>query len=1185
MDQSRYKQRALQFSSSGDSRALRALQSQDGWRRQRFDVVTRRRRIAVNDNSTTTFPRVKDDNFKQEQLLLRKKRLEQGIERYQQLLKWKAAKKKMLEHEKKKRKPSFKTGVFQPELPKFLVSSDGCDLGKSVGETPGKKTPFKYLVSSSKKSGIAPGPSGHKPVFHTGGTPSTVFPKFYSGVTPSTGLSRGPKFHSGVTPDASRPHGVTTGARRIVTPDDILRRDKILSRRSLKPRREKNASRDGLVLTQAARSEYNKALRASILRRKKARELEDDLGVNPLPGTPQEVIKRRKTSVRSSGVVDAPSFAPNNFAFKFNMAGGKSFSSGTDSAGTSALGAGINSEDLPFSNAQIDVPPPNEAGGAPEVIDSRLNESYTLHPHGTESAGVTEDENDGIERKVKVCENDEVQESENDKVLPREDEERLQLDEDDSEPDESERLQLEEDDIEPDESERLQLEEDDMEPDESERLQLEEDDMEPDESEQLQLEEDDAEPDESERLQLEEDDIVEQNENDIERYENELEENNDKEPDENERIHLQEDDVQPAAENDQVQPEEDQVQLEEYQVQPEEDRAQPEEDQAQPEEDQAQLKEDQVQPEEDQVQPEEDQVQPEEDQVQPEEDRAQPEEDRAQPEEDQAQPEEDQAQLKEDQVQPEEDQAQPEEDQVQPEEDQVQPEEDHLQLDREAKQIDNQSERQDLIKTAEQDTVDCIGVDRKAEDPIIEEDGASGSVLPADGAVPVTPRRRYPRRSSARCCGNDLATPNMPRLRPRTPCSRKTRRSISAHCDSPYLITPSRRTPARGRRLSKVKFTRKSSTPESTVESARNGTAVDISTVDDLERIAMPEAALGVVEATSGSVNSPGLPVTPGSACDRPRVSRKVLSSPWIDTTRRSRKQSCGTPDFQKFDDVAIDGLRDGGGLRIRQSSGADTAMDDQPYSSSELLALLRPSQSVVVVDSPDIDVWGMASRAEITSNIGVPVVTPKSLSRVTSPNHQTNQEIPECGVVSPPTKLEDIGGEHPLGGTVTAGIAVTGTATAVRMQKNDNVARPPTSGKRKSRRSVMFAVDQENSAPSLRFPTTPIRSSSRVSMGVFAKLDLNSDILANLDENLALVDSPKSEKKLPGTLRRSVRVSLLPGMTTDPVGKQQEPVTGDLISWESPVVSKRRSLRKSTVLSYATPKRQSRRLSKAAGP
>ena len=47
-----------------------------------------------------------------------------SVERYEQMLKWKEMRKKQLEKEKKKRMPAFKTGVYQPSPPKYLVSGE-----------------------------------------------------------------------------------------------------------------------------------------------------------------------------------------------------------------------------------------------------------------------------------------------------------------------------------------------------------------------------------------------------------------------------------------------------------------------------------------------------------------------------------------------------------------------------------------------------------------------------------------------------------------------------------------------------------------------------------------------------------------------------------------------------------------------------------------------------------------------------------------------------------------------------------------------------------------------------------------------------------------------------------------------------------------------------------------------------
>ncbi|KAK3869533.1 hypothetical protein Pcinc_025173 [Petrolisthes cinctipes] len=74
--------------------------------------------------------------------------------------------------EKKGRKPSSKTGLYQPEQPKFLVSADSCQL---------KSTPFKgsKMYSTEKKK---------VPIFRPGGTLSSALvrvPQFHTGITPS----------------------------------------------------------------------------------------------------------------------------------------------------------------------------------------------------------------------------------------------------------------------------------------------------------------------------------------------------------------------------------------------------------------------------------------------------------------------------------------------------------------------------------------------------------------------------------------------------------------------------------------------------------------------------------------------------------------------------------------------------------------------------------------------------------------------------------------------------------------------------------------------------------------------------------------------------------------------------------------------------------------------------------------
>lgn len=68
---------------------------------------------------------------------------------------------------------------------------------------------------------------------------------------------------------------------------------------------------------------------------------------------------------------------------------------------------------------------------------------------------------------------------------------------------------------------------------------------------------------------------------------------------------------------------------------------------------------------------------------------------------------------------------------------------------------------------------------------------------PKKSSRAATPAKYLTRRSVA-CCFDGTVTPTVSRLRPRTPCSRSTRRSLSAHCDGPWeLYTPGRRSSAR----------------------------------------------------------------------------------------------------------------------------------------------------------------------------------------------------------------------------------------------------------------------------------------------------------------------------------------------------------------------------------------------------
>lgn len=67
---------------------------------------------------------------------------------------------------------------------------------QTLHKTPGRPTPFKFLVRSSKKSGETPGTSTQKPLrFCTGVTPGVStyrrLPTFGMGTTPDQALQRG----------------------------------------------------------------------------------------------------------------------------------------------------------------------------------------------------------------------------------------------------------------------------------------------------------------------------------------------------------------------------------------------------------------------------------------------------------------------------------------------------------------------------------------------------------------------------------------------------------------------------------------------------------------------------------------------------------------------------------------------------------------------------------------------------------------------------------------------------------------------------------------------------------------------------------------------------------------------------------------------------------------------------------
>ena len=90
----------------------------------------------------------------------------------------------------------------------------------------------------------------------------------------------------------------------------------------------------------------------------------------------------------------------------------------------------------------------------------------------------------------------------------------------------------------------------------------------------------------------------------------------------------------------------------------------------------------------------------------------------------------------------------------------------------------------------------------KADDDCLSPGGMHSSRLEVQKGKKSKPKKsgraatpaKYLSRRSVSCCFDGTVTPTVSRLRPRTPCSRSTRRSLSAHCDTPFeLYTPVKR--------------------------------------------------------------------------------------------------------------------------------------------------------------------------------------------------------------------------------------------------------------------------------------------------------------------------------------------------------------------------------------------------------
>ncbi|XP_076035980.1 uncharacterized protein LOC143021950 isoform X2 [Oratosquilla oratoria] len=182
----RYKKRTIQFQSSENSRAVRAVKYAENRKTKRGDVLFQRRQMDLSsseDSIIETSLHYDKENKDVAPVFHTKKTVQElAEERYQKLLKWRDEKRKMLEVEKRLKKPAFKTGLYHPENPKYLVS----DTEKIPPESKLNMTHTPAKCSSTTK----PAKVWHN-VSSTVGTPSQAQMKpilrFRTGVTPSLG--------------------------------------------------------------------------------------------------------------------------------------------------------------------------------------------------------------------------------------------------------------------------------------------------------------------------------------------------------------------------------------------------------------------------------------------------------------------------------------------------------------------------------------------------------------------------------------------------------------------------------------------------------------------------------------------------------------------------------------------------------------------------------------------------------------------------------------------------------------------------------------------------------------------------------------------------------------------------------------------------------------------------------------
>ncbi|KAK8391449.1 hypothetical protein O3P69_017199 [Scylla paramamosain] len=464
----------------------------------------------------------------------------------------------------------------------------------------------------------------------------------------------------------------------------------------------------------------------------------------------------------------------------------------------------------------------------------------------------------------------------------------------------------------------------------------------------------------------------------------------------------------------------------------------------------------------------------------------------------------------------------------------------------------------------------CLSLHGGHISPLKVQNGENANPKPKRSSRAATTPAKYLTRRSIACCFDGTVTPTLSRLRPRTPCSRNTRRSLSAHCDSPWeMYTPSRRcsvkkTPRRS--VSKApKLTGLQESHDASLMAPEITVARSLYCDTEAEMVNASEKSVPLSDLHKTTTvydlkNSSSPLMTPENTFRREHGMWTVETSPWINAQRSKKRNKKKTADSLPTDGSPIPSHLI---PSLPASNATEANAGEEDAVRTNLLLLLQPS-TTDNVESPEMDVWG---ESPAPNALGTPKTSKLNQS---SQGEKVQPEEMPCVVED----LEARDKEASVCAVPES--AVSGSILIPCVDGDDKVGQRRKA--RKSRKSVMFATEEQENVKTNKLPGTPVHTSTRVSMGLFAKVDLNVEHPINEDQDLIVFETPKSEKKTACT-RRSARISLLPGMTPSPLKETAAPLPSDLITWDSP--EPRRTSRYAAS-SLATPVRRSRRLSKA---